>query len=337
MNTLTEKTSTTSRGFTYRYYISGSGKGADIDKPALLFCHGFPETAHLWEPLLPFLRTVPHRLLIPDLLGFGGTLKPTEPWAYAYGEMVQDLLDICDAEGISNVVPIGHDHGSGLAGRVYNYAPKRVMGLILLNVGYQAPERQKEFDIPAINETSTKLFGYPILEYWNFFVTPDAAPIMQGNLERLWDCAHAGTFAEKQYLYCVPGAMRQYLTDPDVPRISTKPYAADPELKQRWMSQFQAGGLAGPLCWYTSRAMNIQLLSDKHMPDGRVVVRVPTLFIGCDEDVVCRPELIKSPRDAGLLPNLTTHIMESVGHWPMYENPGKTALLIRDFLYEKRL
>ncbi|KAK3055713.1 hypothetical protein LTR09_003634 [Extremus antarcticus] len=251
--------------------------------------------------------------------------------------MVQDLIDICDAENIRRVVSIGHDHGSGIAARFYNHAPQRVAGLVMLNVGYQIPEKQQSFDLDTNNDIATRIFGWPILEYWHFLTSPEATRLLNNNLERLWDCAHAGTFEEKKSLYCVPGAMKRYLSDHSIPRISTKPYAHDWGLKQRWMSQFQAGGLAGPLCWYTSRVINAQVLSDKHIPDANIVVKVPTLFIGCDRDTVCRPELINGARDAGLLPDLTIKTMEGVAHWPMYEAPQETAMLIMEFLHEKQL
>ena len=336
MDRLEVKSITTSRGLKYRYYTSPKGTPGS-SKSALLLQHGFPDTAHLWSPLIPALLTLSNRLIIPDLLGFGGTSKPTDPQMYAFHLMSRDLLEILDAEGVEKVVNIGHDHGSGSASRFYNHAPDRTAGLILLNVAYGPPSKEKEFDLAAINASTTKAFGYPILEYWNFLTAPDAAGILEGNLDRLWECAHAGTFESKKQLYCTSGAMRDYMTNHATQRIQLKPYAADDELKQRWMSEFRAGGLAGPLCWYTSRTQNVQYLSDKRVPDDNLKVTVPLLFIGCDDDTVCRMELINGPRDAGLLPDLTVHTMKGVGHWPMYESPDQTADIMVQFLKEKEL
>jgi pimeloyl-ACP methyl ester carboxylesterase len=329
MEPLTEKILTTSRGLIYRYYASDDEPSGE---PAILLLHGFPETAHLWQPLLPALTSLPGKLLIPDLLGFGGTSKPTDPALYAYDLMVQDLVDICDAEGVEKVVSLGHDHGSGLAARFYNHAPHRTAGLVLLNVPYQVPERDNGFDLEAVNAAATKVFGYPALAYWHFWSAPDAAPILEHNLDRLYDCAHARTWDLKKSLYCVDGAMRQYVTDLSIPRIAIKSYASKPEIKDRWLAQFRAGGLKGPLCWYTSRVHNIQHSSDKKIASANVVVNVPTLFIGCNKDVVCRVETVKRPIDLGLLPHLTVETMQGIAHWPMYERPEETADIIVRFL-----
>ena len=334
MDALEERTMVVSRGLTYRYYVSRCATTSSSEPPLLLH-HGFPDTAHLWSPVLPWLAALPNRCIIPDLLGFGGTSKPVDARMYAYHLMEQDLVEILDAEGVDKVVSIGHDHGSGSAARFYNHAPDRTAGLILLNVGYQPPNKEEEFDLDAVNAYATKAFGYPIFEYWNFLTAPDASVVLEDNLERLWDCAHAGTFEAKRNRYCVPGAMREYLTNHSIPRIETKPYASDAKLKKRWMAQFRDGGLRGPLCWYTSRTRNIQYNSDQKIRDSHVKVTVPTLFIGCDEDVVCRMEMINGPRDAGLLPDLTIETMKGMGHWPMYERPEQTAEIITRFLKHK--
>ena len=68
--------------------------------------------------MLPMFTSLPNCCIIPDLLGFGGTSKPTDPQMYAYDLMAQDLVDILDHEGFDKVVSIGHVHGSGLAARL---------------------------------------------------------------------------------------------------------------------------------------------------------------------------------------------------------------------------
>jgi pimeloyl-ACP methyl ester carboxylesterase len=336
MDALEEKSINVSRGFTYRYYVSPT-KDSDTKKPPLVLHHGFPETAHLWAPLLPMLTTLPNRLIIPDLLGFGGTSKPADPQSYAYDLMTQDLLEILDAEGVEKVISVGHDHGSGSAAKFYNHAPDRTAALILLNVAYLVPNKESDFDLAGINAITTNAFGYPIFEYWNFLTAADAPAILEENLDRMWDCAHAGTFEAKKSIYCVKNGLRRYLTDHSTPRIDTKPYAHNKELKQRWMSQFREGGLSGPVCWYSSRTQGVQFESDKKIPDANLKVTVPTLFVGCELDTVCRMELIQPAKDAGMLPDLVIETMTGVGHWPMYEDPERTAEAMIKFVLDKDL
>lgn len=119
MDGLEAKDIAVSRGFTYRYYISPEST-SDPTKAPIVLHHGFPDTAGLWVKMLPFLSKLPNRLIIPDLLGYGGTSKPTDPKAYAYNLMTKDILEILDVEGVSKVISLGHDHGVGSASRFYN-------------------------------------------------------------------------------------------------------------------------------------------------------------------------------------------------------------------------
>lgn len=99
------KNFTVSRGFKYTYYASPAKAG----KPTLLFCHGFPSTARDWRCFVPFFQTRGYGLIVPDMLGYGGTDKPTDPAAYLSRAMSRDLVDLLDAEGVDTAIAIGHD------------------------------------------------------------------------------------------------------------------------------------------------------------------------------------------------------------------------------------
>ena len=96
---------TTSRGLRYRYFFSP----ARLCRPTLLFCHGFPSTSRDWQDITPHFQSKGYGLVVPDLLGYGGTDKPADPAEYVSSKMCKDMVDILDAEGIQQVVVIGHD------------------------------------------------------------------------------------------------------------------------------------------------------------------------------------------------------------------------------------
>lgn len=288
--------------------------------------------------MVPFLSKLPNRLVIPDLLGYGGTSKPTDPKAFAYHLMTKDILDILDAEGISKVITLGHDHGVGSASRFYNHAPERTAAVILLNVAYRQPTKGQTFSLEANNAAFTEAFGYPAHEYWNFFTEPDAAEVMGSNLDRLWNFAHPATPEQMKQAMGVPGAPRRMMLDSaTIDDFPTKPHAKDEQLKSVWKQSLAQGGLQAPMQWYVAVTTGVQGESDSLVLDENIKVNVPMLFIGCDEDMVCRKEMIYGPRDAGLLPDLTIETIKGVGHWPMYEKPEYTAGLISKFIKAKGL
>ena len=95
----------TPRGFKYHYYHSAPRNG----KPTLLLCHGFPSTSKDWSPLGLYFNEQGYGLIIPDMLGYGGTDKPVDPALYIHSAMSQDVISILDAEKVEKVVAIGHD------------------------------------------------------------------------------------------------------------------------------------------------------------------------------------------------------------------------------------
>lgn len=96
---------TVSRGLDYQYYYHP----ADSSKPTLLFTHGFPSTSYDWRIQAAFFGGEGYGLIIPDMLGYGGTAKPSVVTAYKASLICKDMIDILDAESISNCIAIGHD------------------------------------------------------------------------------------------------------------------------------------------------------------------------------------------------------------------------------------
>lgn len=109
MDQLKKKEHDVSRGLHYRYYVSPASK-ADTSKPTLVLLHGWPDSADLWQFVVPHLLKTKCRLVIPDLLGAGGTSKPTDPAQFQVKKMSNDIIEILKTEGISqNIIPMGHD------------------------------------------------------------------------------------------------------------------------------------------------------------------------------------------------------------------------------------
>jgi len=99
------KSVTTRRNLKYSYYFSPSTSG----KPVLLFVHGFPNTSYGWRYQVNFFKAQGYGLIVPDMLGYGGTDKPTDPAQYKSSLMSQDVIDILDAENVEKAIAIGHD------------------------------------------------------------------------------------------------------------------------------------------------------------------------------------------------------------------------------------
>jgi soluble epoxide hydrolase / lipid-phosphate phosphatase len=99
------KKATTSRGVNYNYYYSPAKSG----KPTILLVHGFPSTSVDWVGVVAVLEPQGFGLIVPDMLGYGGTDKPSDPAKYVHSALSQDLIDLLDVESIQKAVVVGHD------------------------------------------------------------------------------------------------------------------------------------------------------------------------------------------------------------------------------------
>ncbi|KAL5585845.1 hypothetical protein FOVSG1_013537 [Fusarium oxysporum f. sp. vasinfectum] len=311
LSKLTKKSFQVSRGFTYTYHTSP----AQDSKPTLVLFHGWPDTALLWAGLISDYL-VPHGygIVALDCLGYGGTSKPTDPYSYAWRHITADAIEILDAENLDKVISLGHDWGSVTCQRLYNFYPSRVYGVVMVNVAYSPPTGK--FDLDTMNEMTREAFGYGISEYWHFFTADDGASLMNQNLESVYSAA----FAEPQtYLkiFCEPDAMRKFIsegwTQPTLPYFT-------PEHKTDFMDRFGKDGFDAPSCWYKAYTLGVQNKSDNLVDEDAKTVKVPALYWGGEGDVICKPDLLQSSVDAGLLPKLKRVTREG-GHWALLEKP----------------
>lgn len=70
------------------------------------------------------------------------------------------------------------------------------------------------------------------------------------------------------------------------------------------MAPFKRDGIDALLQWYMAQHLGHQWRVEKEIPQERLVVEVPVLFIGASGDAVHMTENVRQPQEAGLLPDL---------------------------------
>ena len=65
--------------------------------PAILFVHGFPDTAYTWRPQMQAVAGAGFRAIAPDMRGCGGSSSPSDPALYTPFQTVGDLVGLLDA------------------------------------------------------------------------------------------------------------------------------------------------------------------------------------------------------------------------------------------------
>lgn len=86
------------------------------DAAPVLLMHGEPSWCYLYRKMVPIIAAAGHRVIAPDLVGFGRSDKPTRQSDYTYARHVewmrQALFDVLD---LRNITFFGQDWG-GLVG-----------------------------------------------------------------------------------------------------------------------------------------------------------------------------------------------------------------------------
>ena len=106
------------------------------DAAPVLLVHGEPSWSYLYRHMVPILVNAGHRVVVPDLVGFGRSDKPTRQTDYSYArhvawlsELVFDHLDLRDATFF------GQDWGGLLGLRLVAAEPDRFTRVVIGNSG----------------------------------------------------------------------------------------------------------------------------------------------------------------------------------------------------------
>jgi pimeloyl-ACP methyl ester carboxylesterase len=86
-----------------RLEVSEAGQGS-----AVLLLHGIPTRNVLWRDVTPPLVDAGHRVLAPDLAGFGRSDAPSEVEIHV-GNQATWMWKLLDTLAINHVVVVGHD------------------------------------------------------------------------------------------------------------------------------------------------------------------------------------------------------------------------------------
>jgi epoxide hydrolase A/B len=295
--------------------------------PAVVLCHGFPGLAHSWRNQLPVLAAAGFRAIAPDMRGYGGSGRPTEPSAYDRAHTAADMAGLLDALGIEDAVFVGHDFGAGLTWDLPQWASGRVRALIQLGL----PRFPAS---PVLPSEAFAMLATRHFLHLHYFQEPGIADAeLEGDpaefLSRVyWALSGGARYAD---IWRHPSEGNGYL---DV-------LPAAPPLPWPWMSKedfsvyddtFAQTGFTGGLNWY--RAADAVWREKQDRPDEPITV--PVLFVGGDRDPVLEPAFAGPDAFAttrATVPDLSgVHLIPGAGHFVQMEAAGEVNRLMLDFL-----
>ena len=292
----------------------------ETGRPVLLFLHGFPEGAWVWDPLLlHFSRPENggYRCVAPNLRGFERSSAPEDVKDYRAKHLVQDIVALINSEcgPLPSDRPlaalIAHDWGGAVAWSLANQHPDRLRQLVIVNSPHPGPFLRALQHDPAQQAASA---------YMNFLVQPDAAAQLAANdFERLFG------FLTGQ------DRSLQSLT---AQTAKTPAHWLTPAVKAPYREVWQHG-LQGGLNYYRASPLRPATATDPgasavQIPPEALRIEVPTLVLWAQDDVALLPCLTE-----GLDAHVTTMKLvpiEQATHWVVHEQPARVMAEITSFL-----
>ncbi|MGZ5271921.1 MAG: tRNA adenosine(34) deaminase TadA [Ramlibacter sp.] len=104
------------------------------DAPVTWLClHGNPSWSYLYRKMVPVFLAQGHRVVAPDLVGFGRSDKPKKESAHSFGWHRDVLLQFVERLDLQGMVLVVQDWGGLLGLTLPMAAPQRYRGLLAMN------------------------------------------------------------------------------------------------------------------------------------------------------------------------------------------------------------
>lgn len=297
-----------------RLAVHESGRG----QPVILL-HGFPELAYSWRHQLPALAGAGYRAIAPDQRGYGASARPEGIANYTIEQLTGDIVGLLNALDIDQAVVVGHDWGALLGWQLALLVPERLSGLIALNIPFFA---RPPVDPIAFMRSHLGEDFYIV----NFQDSDQADRACEKDPGRVFDVMMRRNQITRAQFNALPREKRQFSLLAALARGDLAGKALlTPEERQVYVDAFSAGGFTAPINWYRNWSHNWQTSAGVDQN-----VRVPTLFIGADNDVIVSLQQIDAMR--AHVEQLDIQMLENCGHWSQQEQPDKVNTIILDWL-----
>jgi haloalkane dehalogenase len=118
------------------HYLDEGNKDAD----PILMLHGEPTWSYLYRYMIPVCAAAGHRVIAPDLIGFGKSDKPTDINDYTYKAHIEWLLSLIEQLNLKNITLVCQDWGSLLGLRLAAENESRFKAIVVGNGGLPTGE-----------------------------------------------------------------------------------------------------------------------------------------------------------------------------------------------------
>jgi pimeloyl-ACP methyl ester carboxylesterase len=286
-------------------HVTEQGQG-----PAVLFCHGFPDTSYTWRRQMEAVASAGFRAIAPDMRGYGRSSAPVDAALYT-------PLDVPSA------VLIGHDWGATHAWNAALMRPDRFKAVLCLSVPYVPQGEVSIFERMRKAGHQNDFYMFEQIrpeadQRWS-----DAAVTVPGVL--YWASGSAPADTRWSPMDPARGLCR--------PAPGPLPSWADPDYVGHTIAEFQRTGFHGALNYYRAA----ELYFDLSGPWKGAKILQPSFYIAGKSDGLAELYPPLETLSAGLPGLVGTLLIDDVGHWVQHEASDQVNEQIVTFVRALRL
>lgn len=304
------------------YSIAAHGVSLHVvecgEGPAVLFCHGFPDTWRSWRRQIEAVSSAGYRAIALDTRGYGGSSGPDEASEYTAFTIVGDLVAVLDALGCETATLVGHDFGAVAAWTAALVRPDRFRAVFGLSV--------PPFECGAGNFLAD-LRENGRHDFYMFRQMRPAADSEWAEARKTLPAAFYWTSGE------APKEQRWHPMDMNRGLLRPVPFElpdfVDPEDFAVMIGQFERNGFHRPLNYYRALEPYLNMLTAFA---GRRI-QIPSFFLMGAVDGLNELHHVTQEDLCHVLADLRGFIeLPDVGHWPQLEAAKQTNAALLGFL-----
>ncbi|KAF9782169.1 Alpha/Beta hydrolase protein [Thelephora terrestris] len=287
----------------------------------LLLVHGFPDLWYGWRyQIRPWVQAG-HRIIAPDMLGYGQSDKPTAIADYTTKKLADDLAALLDAVGVSTVVAIGHDWGSVVVNRFTLWHPDRVIAVAHLSVAF-FPRSTEYRSLESVVARNPVGWSYQL-----YFASEEANEEIGRNIPLFYKTVYHPAspmqgFGLPQNLRDLMNGKAEHKSD------GVKSILNDQEMN--YLLSQTGGSIQGQLNYY--RTTKLRFEEEQAAPNLPFVYKesVPVLYLRGSNDATSPEQVVGVMRKALPWARIVTY--EGAGHWLMVETKDEVTRDVLDWL-----
>ena len=273
------------------------------DGDPIFLLHGEPTWSYLFRTMIPVLTAAGHRVIAPDMIGFGRSDKLAAKDDYSYQFHIDTMVELVRRLNLQKATFFGQDWGGLVGLRVVSAEPERFARVVISNTGLPAATGFRAYAVET---------GFKLAAWW---VKPVSfEELVEARGFQYW--VAYSYYGEDLHVGQVMKFMGE-IQDPEVVKAYKAPY---PDVR------YKAGAQVFPYLIPTQLRENEQAWQDVYEKWNK-----PFLVAFTDSDpVTSRTDFAQQFVDR--VPGATQVTIKGVGHFVQEEVGPELAALINDFI-----